>query len=79
MEQSTTGTKKATNVTLREALLAEAKTLHINISQAAEAGIARAVADKRAELWLAENQAAIASANAYVKQHGLPLAQHRMF
>ena len=48
--------KRATNISLAESLLAEAKQLRINISQAAEAGVARAVAEKRAELWVAENQ-----------------------
>ncbi|MFA7668886.1 MAG: type II toxin-antitoxin system CcdA family antitoxin, partial [Burkholderiaceae bacterium] len=33
----------------------------------------------RSELWLAENQEAIESSNAYVEKHGLPLAKHRMF
>lgn len=46
--------KKATNVSLAEALLTEAKELRINISQAAEAGLAKAVAEKRAELWIQE-------------------------
>ena len=77
--QAASRSRKATNVTLGEMLLTDAKALHINISQAAEAGIARAIADKRAELWLMENQEAIASANAYVEEHGLPLAEHRMF
>jgi antitoxin CcdA len=65
--------KKATNVSLAEGLLAEAKALRINVSQAAEAGVARAVAEKRAELWLQENRQAIESSNAYVDKHGLPL------
>ncbi|EPZ15161.1 hypothetical protein M622_16535 [Thauera terpenica 58Eu] len=38
---------KPTNVTLDEALIAEAKTLHIDISQATEAGLAPAVAESR--------------------------------
>lgn len=42
--------KKATNVSLTERLLAEAKALKINISQAAEAGVAQAVAEKRESL-----------------------------
>lgn len=71
--------RKPTNVTLDEALLIEAKALRINISQAAEAGLARAVAERRAAHWLAENHAALESSNAYVEQHGLPLAQHRHF
>jgi len=69
--------RKATNVTLSEPLLAEAKTLGISVSQAAEAGVARAVAEKRAELWARENHEALQSSNAYVEQHGLPLAKYR--
>jgi antitoxin CcdA len=42
--------RKAANVSLSEALLSEAKSLHINISQAAETGLALAVANKRAEI-----------------------------
>jgi antitoxin CcdA len=71
--------RKATNVTLGEALLAEAKSLNINISQAAEAGLARAVAERRAELWRAENRDALESSNAYVEANGLPLARYRGF
>ncbi len=71
--------KKATNVSLAETLIAEAKALHINVSQAAEAGLARAVAEKRVELWLEENREAIESSNDYVGRHGLPLERFRMF
>lgn len=71
--------KKATNVSLAETLLAEAKELRINVSQAAEAGVARAVAEKRAELWVAENQRAFECWNAYVEQNGLPLGKYRGF
>lgn len=71
--------KKATNVSLAEPLLAEAKVLRINVSQAAEAGVARAVAEKRAELWVAENAEAFECWNAYVEKNGLPLARYRTF
>ncbi len=71
--------KKATNVSLAEPLLAEAKELRINVSQAAEAGVARVVAEKRAEQWVRENREAFESSNAYVEKHGLPLAKYRMF
>jgi antitoxin CcdA len=74
-----TATKKATNVSLAEPLLAEAKELRINISQAAEAGVAKAVAEKRAELWIAENAKAFECWNAYVEENGLPLAKYRSF
>lgn len=69
--------KKATCVSLPEALLSEASNLGVNISQAAEAGLARAVSDKRAELWLKESADAIASSNAYVERNGLPLEEFR--
>jgi antitoxin CcdA len=72
-------TKKATNVSLAENLLAEAKELRINVSQAAEAGLAKAVAEKRAEIWLEENREAVESSNAYVESHGLPLEQYKTF
>jgi antitoxin CcdA len=71
--------KKATNVTLPETLLAEAKALGISVSKAAEDGVARAVAEKRAELWAQENHQAIQSSNDHVERHGLPLAKYRMF
>ncbi|QDX82036.1 post-segregation antitoxin CcdA [Denitratisoma sp. DHT3] len=74
-----TAPKKATNVSLAESLLSEARELRINVSQAAEAGLARAVAEKRTELWLKENREAIESSNAFVEEHGLPLEKHRMF
>ncbi|AWB32515.1 type II toxin-antitoxin system CcdA family antitoxin [Orrella marina] len=72
-------TKRATNVSLAEDILTQAKALNINISQAAEAGIAQAISRKRAERWLAENHEAIESSNAFVEKHGLPLANYRMF
>ena len=70
--------KRATNASLSESLLSEAKELRINVSQAAEAGLAKAVAEKRAERWLKENREAIESSNASVDRHGLPLEKYRM-
>ena len=71
--------KKATNVSLAENLLAEAKALRINVSQAAESGVAKAVAEKRAEIWLRENKKAFECWNAYVEKNGLPLEKYRSF
>jgi antitoxin CcdA len=73
------GPRRATNVSISAELLAEARRLEINVSRAAEQGLARMVAERKAELWLAENKAALESSNAYVEQHGLPLARHRGF
>lgn len=77
MKRRAAPSRKTANVTLSEPLLTEAKTLGVSLSQAAEAGVARAVAEKRAELWVLENQEAIRSSNAFVEQHGLPLAKYR--
>ena len=71
--------KKATNVSLSETVLAEAKALRINISQAAEAGVARAVAERRAALWVAENAKAFECWNDDVEKNGFPLAKYRSF
>ena len=77
--QSTKPQKKPTNVSINQQLLAEARALEVNISRAAEAGLAHAIADRRAELWLAENRAALDSSNTYFEKHGLPLAKYRSF
>ncbi len=71
--------KRATNVSINERLLAEARALEVNISRAAEAGLAQAIAARRAELWAEENRAALESSNAYVERSGLPLADYRGF
>lgn len=73
------GNRRATNVTVDASLLASAKALKINVSQASEEGLARAVAQRQAQQWLAANQAALESSNAFVDQHGLPLARFRNF
>ena len=77
--QTADSVRRATNVSINAKLLAEARTLEVNISRAAEQGLARAIAERRAALWLEENQAALESSNVYVEQHGLPLAQYRSF
>lgn len=71
--------KRATNVTLSEPLVAEAKELGISVSQSCEEGLACAVKKAREERWLDENREAIESNNAWVEKHGLPLARYRMF
>lgn len=74
-----TAAKRATNISLPEDLLSEAKALQINISQAAETGIVQAVSRVRSERWLDENQEAIESSNAFIEEHGLPLSKYQMF
>ncbi|WP_404419269.1 type II toxin-antitoxin system CcdA family antitoxin [Marinospirillum sp.] len=75
----TKSTRKPTNLSLDSALLKEAKSLGINVSRSAEAGIAEAVKSHKQAKWLKENAKAMASSNAYVEANGLPLAQYRQF
>lgn len=71
--------RRATNVSLGSDHLAEARALGINISQACERGLVETIAEARAARWLEENRAALDSSNAWVREHGLPLAKHRKF
>ncbi len=75
----TPSARRATNVTLSEPLLREARALKINVSQACEHGLASAVANAKAAQWQAENRAAMDAWNDYVEQNGLPLAEFRPF
>jgi antitoxin CcdA len=70
---------RPTNVTLRTALVNEAKELGINISAAASAGLEQAVAVEKAERWIRENGPALGSYNEFVSERGLPLANLRIF
>ena len=70
---------RPTNVSLRAALVDEAKALGVNISLAAASGLEQAVARRRAERWVEENAAALDSYNAYVETSGLPLEKSRLF
>lgn len=71
--------KKPTNLSLDQGLLSEARSFGVNLSQAAEAGLRRAVRDAKAEAWKRENAKALASSNEWVAQNGLPLEKHRPF
>ena len=72
-------TRKATNLSLDSSLLAEAKSLQVNLSRAAEDGIRLALARAQSELWQRENKAALESSNDFVERQGLPLSHLRQF
>jgi antitoxin CcdA len=74
-----TATKKPTNLSLDQALLLEAKSFGVNLSQAAEVGVKQAVAAAKAAHWKQENAKALQSSNTWVEQNGLPLQQYRNF
>ena len=71
--------RKAANLSIDADLLSEAKALSVNISRAAEAGIAEAVRKEKERLWREENREALESSNRWVEEHGLPLAKYRQF
>jgi antitoxin CcdA len=71
--------KKPTNLSLDNALLDEARSLKVNLSRAAEAGLRQAIADAKAERWSRENAAALEESNRWVEAKGLPLDQYRQF
>jgi len=71
--------RKSLNASIDAALIQEAKALGINMSRAAEEGIAKAVKAEKTRRWQEENREAIESSNDYVKRNGLPLAKYRLF
>ena len=71
--------RRATNVTLPDSLLSEARTLGINVSQACERGLSAEVSEIKRRRWLSDNRAAIEAWNEHVEQHGLPLGEFRQF
>lgn len=79
MRNEASSLRKAANLSIDVDLLSEAKALSVNISRAAEAGIAAAVKAEKGRLWKEENREAIESSNRWVEEHGLPLAKYRQF
>jgi antitoxin CcdA len=75
----TINARKPANLTIDQNLLTEAKALKLNVSRAAEAGIAEAVRQEKSRRWQEENTEAIRSSNEWVERNGLPLAKHRPF
>ncbi|NOG72356.1 type II toxin-antitoxin system CcdA family antitoxin [Roseicella sp. DB1501] len=71
--------RRPTNVSLPEALVAEAKALDVNLSRACEEGLAVAVRAERQRRWKAENRDAMESWAEPLERLGLPLARFRTF
>ncbi len=74
-----TAPKKATNISLPEDLVAEAKRLGINLSQACEAGLENEVRQTMAAAWKAENRDAMESWNVWIAENGMPYDEFRQF
>ncbi|TPI17400.1 MULTISPECIES: type II toxin-antitoxin system CcdA family antitoxin [unclassified Mesorhizobium] len=71
--------RKSVNTSIDSRLIDEAKALGINMSRAAEQGIAKAISAEKTRRWQEENKEALESSNEYVKRNGLPLAKYRLF
>ncbi|UUX49872.1 type II toxin-antitoxin system CcdA family antitoxin [Nisaea acidiphila] len=76
---SRSAARKPTNLSLDPVLLTEARAYGVNLSQAAESGLRRAVNEAKAAKWKEENTEALEASNNWVETHGLPLAKHRPF
>ncbi len=79
MDNGTATLKRPTNVSLDAGLVAAAKELGLNVSQACERGLKQQISEARNRAWVEESWEAIQSSNAYVEKHGLPLEHLRMF
>jgi len=71
--------RRATNVTLPVELVAQAKALQVNVSQACENGLSRSVAEARRARWLDENKEAIEAYNERIERDGTILNRYRRF
>jgi antitoxin CcdA len=58
------------NLTIPEDVIQAARALQLNTSEAAEAGIRRAIASKQAEQWLSQNQPALTAHNERIDTEG---------
>lgn len=71
--------KKATNLSINKALLAEARELKINLSATLEEALLEKVREKKRNQWLAENKQALQACNELVEKNGLFSDKYRVF
>jgi antitoxin CcdA len=71
--------RQPANLSIDSNLMREAKGLDVNVSRAAEAGIAEAVAAEKTRLWKLENRATMDAWNDYAEKNGIPLEEYRQF
>lgn len=63
--------KKATNLSVDDSLLEQAKHLKLNLSQVFEASLTEAIRQRQREEWLRKNRAALDAYNEHVEKHGV--------
>ncbi|MBC2771353.1 type II toxin-antitoxin system CcdA family antitoxin [Rhizobium sp. AQ_MP] len=71
--------RRPRDLSISETLAAEAEALGLDVTGAAEKGIALAIKAEKERRWKIENAEAIKASNDYVAKHGLPLAKYRLF
>ncbi|HEX5394047.1 MAG TPA: type II toxin-antitoxin system CcdA family antitoxin [Rhodocyclaceae bacterium] len=71
--------KKPTNLTLSADVLADAKSLGINISRCCDEHLRAVIKAEKERRWKEENAAAIDAYNKRVEEEGLPLDEWRSF
>jgi antitoxin CcdA len=71
--------KRAANLSLSEDVLADARKLGINLSQACEQHLRELVRRERERRWRAEHTDFVAAYNATIEQDGLPLERWKTF
>ena len=79
LARTETKSRKAANLSIDEGVLADAKALDINVSRAAETGIAEAVRKEKGRRWLEENREALLYFNQWYEENGNPLDEYRQF
>jgi antitoxin CcdA len=79
LARAETKNRKAANLSIDEGVLADAKALDINVSRAAETGIAEAVRTEKNRRWLEENREALLYYNVWMEENGLLLEEYRQF
>ena len=73
------GKRKPVNLSLDTGVVEAAREAGINLSQTCEAALRAAAKAERERQWKEENKESIEAWNAWVEEHGLPLAKYRQF
>jgi antitoxin CcdA len=73
------GKRKPVNLSLDTGVVAAAREVGINLSQACETALRNAARAERNRRWKEENRTWAASVNRWVEENGLPLDHLRLF
>lgn len=71
--------RRSVNLSLDEAVVAEAREYGINLSRTSEEALAKAVKKERERRWQEENREAIEANNRWLEENGLPYADLRLW